>query len=79
MELCDLNLDVYIHDDTLSSSPESVPYFIKTAPPPMKAEQIWNVMKQIASGLKHLHSLSMVHRDLKPANGELFSETCWSD
>jgi serine/threonine protein kinase len=71
MELCDLNLEKYIYRPTPPNPLESVPYFIKTASPPLKAQQIWNVMMQIASGVKYLHTLKMVHRDLKPANGEL--------
>jgi serine/threonine protein kinase len=67
MELCDLSLKDYIN---CSIEPaESIPFFHRTAPPPMKAGQIWNVMMQIAEGVKFLHAVNMVHRDLKPANG----------
>jgi serine/threonine protein kinase len=71
MELCDLNLAEYIHRQALPNPLESIPYFIKDAPPPMKAQQIWNIMQQIASGIKYIHSLKVVHRDLKPTNGGL--------
>ena len=69
MELCDLNLHDYIHRPAPPNPSESIPYFIHDAPPPLKAQQIWNIMKDIAGGIRYLHSLEMVHRDLKPANG----------
>jgi serine/threonine protein kinase len=69
MELCDMKLNNYIHTPTPPS--ESLPYFIKDGPAPLKALQVWNIMKQIASGIQYMHSLSLIHRDLKPANGVL--------
>lgn len=72
MELCDLTLHTYIHREGRPSPSESIPYFVKNAPPPFKAKQIWNIMRQLAHGLKHMHRVGMVHRDLKPANGSSF-------
>ena len=66
MELCDLNLFDFIHRSTQPL--ESVPFFIKDAPPPLKAQQIWNVMKHVTEGVNYLHTLNLVHRDLKPEN-----------
>jgi len=69
MELCDLNLAEYIHRRTPLSPSESIPYFVKDAEPPLKAQQIWSIMYEIAKGLAFMHSLRVAHRDLKPANG----------
>src|SRR5436305_3149757 len=72
MELCDLNLENYLHRSIPPNALESVPHFIKDAPPPLKAQQIWNIMKQVMSGVKYMHTLNVVHRDLKPANSKRF-------
>jgi len=70
MELCDMNLDDHMNPPNPPSL--SFPYyFIKDAPPPLKAQQVWNIMKHIASGVQFMHSLNLVHRDLKPTNGTL--------
>lgn len=67
MELCDLNLDDFIHS---KRDPAMVPaYFVKDQPPPLKSRQIWNIMSHIAQGVDFLHRKKMVHRDLKPVNG----------
>jgi serine/threonine protein kinase len=72
MELCDLNLSDFIYSIPAPHEPSTVmlPQYIKNGEPPLKASQIWNVMRQIASGVKYIHSLDVVHRDLKPANGK---------
>jgi serine/threonine protein kinase len=71
MELCDLNLNGFIYSTSTSHDPSAtiLPQYIKNGEPPLKASQVWNVMRQIARGIKYIHSLDIVHRDLKPANG----------
>merc|ERR1712098_501828 len=31
-------------------------------------EQIWEIFKQTAEGLYHIHRRGLIHRDIKPAN-----------
>ena len=71
MELCDLSLHDYIHRADTPRPSESIPYFIKDAPPEIKASQIWNIMRDIAEGLLYIHEHSLVHRDVKPLNGKI--------
>ena len=47
----------------------SIPQFIKDAPPKAKAAQIWNIMHHVVSGISFIHSRQEVHRDIKPRNG----------
>jgi len=71
MELCDLNLAVYIHRPNPPNPSQSLPYFIKEGSS-HKGIRIWNIMTQIAGGIKYIHSHDLVHRDVKPANGISF-------
>ena len=64
MELCDLTLEDYIYED----SPDVAPCFIRNVSSSLKEMQIWNVMKQIVSGVEFIHLYNEVHRDLKPRN-----------
>jgi serine/threonine protein kinase len=80
MELCALTLENYIYGTSTgqvrgSLTPElSLPRFIQDAPASIKSLQIWNIMRQIASGVKFIHSHGEVHRDLKPSNGIILNE-----
>jgi len=67
MELCDLTLEDYIYRNSPVS--DSIPQFVRDASSSSKAMQIWNIVKQIASGVTFIHSQDEVHRDLKPRNG----------
>jgi serine/threonine protein kinase len=74
MELCDINLHDYIHsnDATLSRTALGLPPFLDNLNIACKVHQIWNIMKDITSGLSFIHSNGEVHRDLKPKTGERF-------
>lgn len=67
MELCGTNLHQYIKE-ARSPTQTTYPRFVRDVSPAMNAEQVWNIMRQIASGVAFIHSLDEVHRDLKPKN-----------
>src|SRR5208282_2036491 len=76
MELCELNLDVYIQrrwNDTLRTK---VPDLVDVDNMPLQSRraQTCGVMKDIANGVAFIHSKGLVHRDLKPQNGIASSE-----
>jgi serine/threonine protein kinase len=56
MELCDQNLETYIYN---------------RRDPQLSGEEleIWDIMRQIANGVKFIHNHGEIHRDLKPSNG----------
>lgn len=71
MELCDLSLQGYIHSTSYDRDAGiGLPPPLKQLPDSAVADQIWNIMKQIASGLKFIHANGEAHRDLKPSNGK---------
>jgi serine/threonine protein kinase len=65
MELCELSLKDYIQRNEPS---ESLPYFVRDAGAEVTVLQIWNIMRQIASGVEYIHSQGHAHRDIKPVN-----------
>jgi serine/threonine protein kinase len=69
MELCALSLEFYLYRPVPPEPHESVPQYIRDAPVPSRAVQIWQVMHDIACGLQFIHNSKMIHRDLKPSNG----------
>ena len=68
MELCDLNLQEYIHQEPSTEPSGSIPYIIRGVAS-ASSLQIWVVMSQIAAGVEYIHQKGHVHRDIKPANG----------
>ena len=72
MELCDLNLQDYIHSENPLNLTGLVLYFSRGGGVESCLE-IWTVMSQIACGVEYIHRQNLVHRDIKPANGDALS------
>ena len=69
MELCDWNLNAYIYHSRLQTLSVARPHFVNALIRSIRNNEIWNIMKQITSGVDFIHRHRQVHRDLKPANG----------
>ena len=69
MELCDLSMQGYLYPSPDGYIGTGLPPLLKDLPVSALGDHIWNIMKQIASGLKFIHANSEAHRDLKPSNG----------
>lgn len=70
MELCDLSLQGYLYPDPTEYTAIGLPPLLRDLPSASVPDHIWNIMRQIASGLKFIHAHSEAHRDLKPSNGD---------
>ena len=70
MELCDLSFQGYIHPTSAVHMGPGLPPPLKDLPDTAIADHIWDIMRQIASGLKFMHENGEAHRDLKPSNGD---------
>lgn len=78
MELCDLNLEDYIQRKWPPGIEELIPSFaiVDTLAPPLRIIPIWEIMRDICSGVAYIHDRGEIHRDLKPRNGNSRGERC---
>ena len=74
MELCDLNLDAYIHRRWTENIRLKSPHLIEAdeLPESERLAQVGVIAKDIVTGVAFIHSHKEIHRDLKPQNGTYF-------
>ena len=70
MELCSFNLRTYIDNPTKCVSDPKMPpgHRVQSVPSRTIPATIWDIMKQISSGVAFMHDHNHVHRDIKPEN-----------
>src|SRR5271154_5475099 len=68
MELCAMSLEDFINGPYIADLGHQYfdPTHVGNGPESLK---LWNIMRDITSGLGYIHGLREVHRDLKPQNG----------
>lgn len=74
MELCNSNLDKYIHDErsddaVMTRNTKTAVYVSKDSEILIKMRNIWTMMSHVSQGLQFMHLHGQVHRDLRPRNG----------
>ena len=69
MEVCTFNLRKYIRDlgKRVKDEMLPLPYRVKSGPLTVQ-ENVWDIMKQISSGVAFMHTHNHIHRDIKPEN-----------
>ena len=71
MELCEANLENYLHGETLTYDTCTNPRFLGAIFEKRGICHTWDIMHEISLGINFIHSCKQVHRDLKPRNGRL--------
>ena len=69
MELCDVNLDMYLNHDLSPLLETNLPYFTIKVSPRIWMKQTLDIMESIIVGVEFIHSKNETHRDIKPRNG----------
>jgi len=74
MELCDINLEEYIHNRSprMAEEPKLLnePVFVQQdCSTSMHMLNTWIIINHICSGVQFIHENGFSHRDIKPANG----------
>lgn len=75
MELCDLNLDDYIHGtrpEHMTEKLDNATFVRKDCPILETMRNVWTITGEVAAGLEFIHYQKQVHRDLKPQNSTSF-------
>jgi len=77
MELCDLDLHGYIHDEmqagfngiSVTQPSTNLAFVGKDCELQLKLQNAFTILTHIVNGLEFAHKNQLVHRDLKPSNG----------
>jgi len=80
MELCDMDLDSYIHhrkSESLFEALHDLPIFVSLGDPPQTQWiNVAIIMTHISAGLSFLHANDLIHRSTRPADGTIYPFKC---